>query len=48
MKINVTDGNAAILSKKKQRVAPGEMESITIKGEQLENAKELYFSLEVM
>ena len=48
VKINVTDGNAAILSKKKQRVAPGEMESITIKGEQLENAKELYFSLEVM
>ncbi len=48
VKINVSDGNTILLSKKRPRVAPGEMESITLKGEQLENAKELYFSLEVM
>ena len=36
------------LSKKKQKVAPGEMESITLKKEIFENAKELYFSLEEM
>ena len=47
-KITVSDGNATLLSKKRPRVAPGEMESVTLKSKQLENAKELYFSLEVM
>ncbi len=47
-KITVSDGATTLLSKKRPRVAPGEMESITLKSEQLENAKELYFSLEVI
>ena len=44
--IKVTDGDNVLLSKKKVMVAPGEMESVTLKKEMLENAKELYFSLE--
>lgn len=48
VKINITDGNTTLLSQKRPKVAPGEMESITLKSEQLENAKELYFSLEAM
>ena len=47
-KIAVSDGATTLLSKKRPRVAPGEMESVTLKSKQLENAKELYFSLEVM
>lgn len=47
-KINVTDGDTLILSKRKPKLAPGEMESITIKREQLQGAKELHFSLEVL
>ncbi len=46
-KINVTDGDTLILSKRKQKLAPGEMESITLKREQIEGAKELRLSLEV-
>ena len=48
VRITVASGDAVLLSKKKPKVAPGEMESITLKSEQLENAKELYFSLEAM
>jgi soluble P-type ATPase len=48
VRITVASGDAVLLSKKKPKVAPGEMESITLKREQLENAKELYFSLEAM
>ena len=48
VRVNVTAGENKILSKKKQRVAPGEMESVTIKGEQLANVSELQFSLEVL
>lgn len=48
VKVNVTSGDNTILVKKRPKVAPGEMESITIKGEQLENVKELNFSLEVL
>ena len=48
VKIHVTDGDTVLLSKKKQKVAPGEMESITLKRELLDNVKELYFSLEEM
>ena len=44
--ITVSDGNNTLLTKKKVKVAPGEMESITLKKEIFENAKELYFSLE--
>ncbi len=46
-KINVTDGDTLILSKRKQKLAPGEMESITLKREQIVGAKELRLSLEV-
>lgn len=48
VKINVTSSNAVLLSKKRPKVAPGEMESVTIKGGQLEGVEELYFSLEVL
>ena len=48
VRITVASGDAVLLSKKKPKVAPGEMESITLKSDQLENAKELYFSLEAM
>ena len=46
--IKVSDGDNVLLSKKKIKVAPGEMECITLKKEIFENAKELYFSLEEM
>ncbi len=46
-KINVTDGQKSILSKRKPKLAPGEMEYVTITAEQLRNAKTLDFSLEV-
>ena len=46
--IKVSDGDKTLLSKKKIKVAPGEMECITLKKEIFENAKELYFSLEEM
>ncbi len=48
VRIKVSDGDTVLLSKKKVKVAPGEMESITLKQEQLENAKELYFSMEAV
>ena len=48
VKIKLTDGNKVILSKKRPKVAPGEMESIVLKKELLENASELSFSLEVL
>lgn len=44
--IRVSDRENVLLEKKKIKVAPGEMESITLKKEIFENAKELYFSLE--
>ena len=45
--ITVKDGDTVVYSKKKLKVAPGEMESITLKPEMFENAKELSFALEV-
>lgn len=48
IKINVTDGDNLLLSKKKLKVSPGEMEYVMIEGSQLENRKELQLSLEVM
>lgn len=47
VRITVTSGRNVLLSRKKQKVAPGEMESLTIKAAQLESAKALQFSLEV-
>lgn len=46
VKINVYDGDKLVLSKKKQKVAPGEMETIKLKPEMFENVKELTFKLE--
>ena len=48
VRVNVTAGDKVILSKKRPKVAPGEMESVTIKGELLENVTELRVSLEVL
>ncbi len=45
--IKVKDGDKVVFSKKKAKVAPGEMESITLKPETFEGAKELFFELEV-
>ena len=45
--INVYSGDNLLFSKKKQRVAPGEMESLLLKKELLENVSELRFELEV-
>lgn len=46
--VKVSDGNGVIFSKKRVKVAPGEMESVTLKKELFENAKELHFALEEM
>jgi len=45
--VKVKDGDTVVFSRKKPKVAPGEMESITLKPEMFENAKELSFELEV-
>ena len=46
--IKISDGNNVILTKKKLKVAPGEMECINLKSQILDNVNELYFSLEEM
>ena len=46
--IKISDGNNVILTKKKLKVAPGEMECINLKSQMLDNVNELYFSLEEM
>ncbi len=48
VKINVYSGDSVILSKKKLKVAPGEMESIKLTKDMLKNAHELDFRLEEM
>ena len=48
VKIRVTSGETVLLTKKRLKVAPGEMESVTLKGEQLDQVQELYFSLEAV
>lgn len=45
--IKVKDGDRVIFSKKKPKVAPGEMESITLRPEQFAGATALDFELEV-
>lgn len=47
VKINVYDGEKQVFSKKKLKVAPGEMESIKLSAGLFENASELKFELEV-
>ena len=46
-KIVVKNGDVVVYSKKKLKLAPGEMESVTLKADQLEGVKELHFGLEV-
>ncbi|MBO5060427.1 MAG: FAD-dependent oxidoreductase [Clostridia bacterium] len=46
VKINVYSGENVVFSKRKQKVAPGEMESILLKKEMLEGAEKLTFKLE--
>ena len=46
VKINVYNGENTVLSKKKAKVAPGEMESIKLKKEIFEDCTELVFKLE--
>ncbi len=46
VKIVVRDGERAILSKKKEKLAPGEMECIKLTAEQLGTADEILFSVE--
>ena len=47
VRIVVKNGDSILISKKKQKVAPGEMETVTLKAEQLENISgTLTFSLE--
>ena len=45
VKINVKSGNKIILSRKKQKSAPGEMESIKLTAEMLDGVDSLYFEL---
>ena len=45
--LRLTDGERVVYSRKKPRMAPGEMESVTLKGEALRGCKGLYASLEV-
>lgn len=45
-KIIVRDGENVVYSKKKEKLAPGEMECIKLTAEQIGNATELYFSVE--
>ena len=48
VKITVKNGDNIVFSKKKPKVAPGEMESIKLKADAFQNAAELNFELEVM
>ena len=45
--VKVCDGERVILSRKKQKVAPGEMETVTLKADMLKGVSALKFSLEV-
>lgn len=45
-KIIVRDGENVVYSKKKEKLAPGEMECVKLTAEQIGDANELYFSVE--
>ncbi len=45
--VRVSDGERVLYSRKKPKVAPGEMESLTLRPEQLAGASQLHVSLEV-
>ncbi len=44
--IKVSDGEKVILSRKKLKFAPGEMESVTLKQDKIESVEKLHFSIE--
>ena len=44
--IKVSDGEKVIFSRKKLKLAPGEMESVTLKSDKLESVEKLHFSIE--
>ncbi len=46
VKVSVYDGDTLVYSKKRAKVAPGEMESVTLKESVLKSARELLFKLE--
>ena len=46
VKISVRSGDQVVFSKKRVKVAPGEMETVVLKAEHLADVKELCFSLE--
>ncbi len=48
VKINVTCGDELVFTKRRPKVAPGEMESIVLKADKLTDVSELFFSLEVL
>ena len=48
VQVRVTDGQQVLFSRRRRKVAPGEMESVTLKGELLAPGQELFFSLEEM
>ena len=48
VKLQLACGDTVLLSKKRPKVAPGEMESITVKREQLKDVSQLRLSLEVL
>ncbi len=48
VRINVFNGNEVVFTKKKVKVAPGEMESINLKPEMLENTNEIVIGMEVL
>ena len=47
VRICVKNGDEILLSRKKVKVAPGEMESLTLKASLLEGVTDLTFALEV-
>ena len=46
VRINVSAGDKVLVSRKRPKVAPGEMETVTVKGEWLDGVTELYVSME--
>ena len=48
VRITVRDGERVIVQKKKARVAPGEMETLTLKADALADVSSLVFSMEVL
>ena len=48
VRLNVTCGDEVLLTKRMPKVAPGEMQSVVLKGDRLPSSGELNVSLEVL